>query len=214
MKPICEQYVHKALFQFSQGNDGDEVYHPLYKAWREFQRNPHQLKEIENLSDFGSGLMLFLSYNTVNDIDDKQQLASISYLFLSLAIQNDPTNINLYKNRLILIGMNREAFQYTVSSVVNNDGGFYGFFGIGGMGQFNARDSLYKMEFADLMQSPSLLSISMLKDRYDDLCQKININFFGENQSEEDVASAGEKLHTDVLNYLKEKVLTTFDLDF
>lgn len=158
--------------------------------------------------------MMFLSYNTVNDIDDKQQLASISYLFLSLAIQSNPTNVNLYKNRLILIGMNREAFQYTVSSVVNKDCGFYDFFGMGGMGQFNARDSLYKMEFFDLKQSPSLLSISMLKERYDDLRQKINDNFFGGNQGEQEVASTGKNLHSDVLNYLKEKVLEDFDLDF
>ena len=62
--------------------------------------------------------MIFLSYGTVTDIDIKQQIASIAYLFLSKAIQKSPQNVNLYKNRLILMISNHEAFEYTVSSVV------------------------------------------------------------------------------------------------
>lgn len=44
------------------------------------------------------GLTIFLSYGTVSDIDIKQQIASIAYLFLGKAIQKSPQNVNLYKN--------------------------------------------------------------------------------------------------------------------
>lgn len=114
-----EIFVKEALQQYAAGNDGDAVYHPLFKAWRSFQRNPEQLKQIVDFGRYGMGLMFFLSYGTVSDIDDKQQLASVSYLFLSKAIKDSPQNINLYKNRLILMISNHEAFEYTVSSVVN-----------------------------------------------------------------------------------------------
>ena len=57
-----ELYVSQALAQLGVGNDGDAVYHPLYKAWRSFQNNPSQLKKIINTGEFGKGMMVFLSY--------------------------------------------------------------------------------------------------------------------------------------------------------
>lgn len=57
-----ELYVSQALAQLGIGNDGDAVYHPLYKAWRSFQNNPSQLKKIINTGEFGKGMMVFLSY--------------------------------------------------------------------------------------------------------------------------------------------------------
>ena len=34
-----EKYVNQALSELQRGNDGDPVYHPLYLAWRSFQKN-------------------------------------------------------------------------------------------------------------------------------------------------------------------------------
>lgn len=74
------------------------------------------------------------------DIDDRQQLSSIAYLFLSLAIQNNQSDINLVLTRLLVMLNNREALEYTVSSVVNKDEGMM----FMNMGSFNARDALFK----------------------------------------------------------------------
>lgn len=134
----AELYVNQALAQLGAGNDGDAVYHPLYKAWRSFQNNPSQLKKIINAGQFGKGMMVFLSYGTVTDIDDRQQLASIAYLFLSLAIQDNQSDISLVLTRLLVMLNNREAFEYTVSSVVNKDRGIM----FMNMGYFNARDGI------------------------------------------------------------------------
>lgn len=98
-----EQFVIEAVSQLSKGHDGDETYHPLYKAWRSFRSNPAQLNKIQDKGQYGMGLMIFLSYNTVSDIDDQQQLASIAYLFISKALKESPSNVNHYKNRLILM---------------------------------------------------------------------------------------------------------------
>ena len=73
------------------------------------------------------------------DIDDRQQLSSIAYLFLSLAIQNNQSDINLVLTRLLVMLNNREALEYTVSSVVNKDEGMM----FMNMGSFNARDALF-----------------------------------------------------------------------
>ena len=50
------------------------------------------------------------------DIDDRQQLSSIAYLFLSLAIQNNQSDINLVLTRLLVMLNNREALAYIIHS--------------------------------------------------------------------------------------------------
>ncbi len=207
-----EAFVNEAWAQLTLGRDGDEVYHPLFKAWRSFQRNPKQLQHVQNEGRFGNGCMIFLSYNTVSDIDDKQQLASIAYLFLSRAIEKNPNDANLYKNRIILVISNHEAFEYTVSSVLNPDVGF-DFIGMS-LNTLKARDVIFKMEFADLLKDNRLLQIDMLKQRYFDLSNKIANDFFGPNQTSQTIQNAGIDLHEKVLSYLNNKVFTEEDIDF
>lgn len=205
-----ERFVNEALQQLSMGNDGDATYHPLYKAWRSFQNNPSQLKKIQDYGKYGMGLMIFLSYGTVTDIDDQQQLASISYLFLSKAIKNSPTNVNLLKNRLILMISNHEAFEYTVSSVVRKDNDIFSY----NLFPFVARDAIFKMEYADLSRDSRLLSIDMLLKLYRDLRSKIASDFFGKNETEASILAAGNQHHKDILDYLENKVIVEGDISF
>ena len=190
------------------GNDGDAVYHPLYKAWRSFQNNPGQLKKIINAGSFGKGMMIFLSYGTVTDIDYKQQLASIAYLFLSLAIQNNQNDANLILTRLLVMQNNREAFEYTVSSVVNKDEGMM----FMNMNPFKARDAIFKMEYADLSKDSHLLSVDIFTQAY--LRSKIQSGFFGQNKSELSIITEGKNLHKEVTEYLVNKILEENDIDF
>lgn len=205
-----ELYVNQALAQLGAGNDGDAVYHPLYKAWRSFQNNPSQLKKIINAGEFGKGMMVFLSYGTVTDIDDRQQLSSIAYLFLSLAIQNNPSDINLVLTRLLVMLNNREAFEYTVSSVVNKNEDMM----FMNMGSFNARDALFKMEYADLSRDHRLLSVDIFAQAYQDLRRKIQSGFFGQSKSDVSIITEGKNLHKEVLEYLENKVIEENDIDF
>ncbi len=204
-----EKYVVNALSQLSIGNDGDATYHPLYKAWHSYNSEPKQLNQIQDYARYGMGLMVFLSYGTVTNIDYRQQLTSIAYLFLSKAIKDSP-NINCYKNRLLLMISNHEAFEYTVSSVVNKDTSFM----MMRYSPFKARDAIYKMEFADLSSSPSLLSIDMFSNKYRDLKTNIASNFFGSNQTETSIIAKGKELHDEVLAYLENKVIVNRDISF
>lgn len=205
-----EKFVNEALAQLQMGNDGDATYHPLYEAWRSCRYDPAQLSEIQNYGEYGKGLMIFLSFGTVSDIDDQQQLASLAYLFISKAINNKPMDCNLYKNRILLMLTNHEAFQYTVSSAVNTGDGldFMGF------SNFEGRDSMYKMEFADLNASPRLLLIDLFASKYRDLKLKIASNFFGQGKNEASIVTEGKALHAKVLAYLENKVIKYGNIDF
>lgn len=205
-----EKYVNEAIRQLTMGNDGDETYHPLYKAWRSFQQNPSQLKSIQNYGKYGIGFMIFLSYGTVTDIDDKQQLASISYLFLSKALEKSPSDANLLKNRLLLMISNHEAFEYTVSSVVRKDDDFMSY----NLFPFVARDAMFKMEFADLSKDSRLLNIDMLSNVYRDLRNKITSDFFGRNETVDSIIKTGNQHHKEVLEYLEQKVIEEGDVEF
>lgn len=207
-----ETLVKEALSNLRAGRDGDDTYHPLFKAWRSFQRDPEQLQRIQDEGSFGMAFMIFLSFGTVSDIDDKQQLASIAYLFLSKAIEKNSNDVNLYKNRILLMMLNNEAFGYTVSSAINPGGGF-DIFSMN-LHPFESRDAMYKMEYADLMKSPQLLSVDILSQRYSDLKYKIANSFFGQNQTSQTIIEKGRELHKKVLDYISKKVLTEEDIDF
>lgn len=207
-----EKHVNEAISNLEVGRDGDETYYTLFKAWRSFQRSPEQLRHIQNEGQFGMALLIFLSYGIVSDIDDKQQLVSISYLFLSRAIEKNSADMDLVKNRILLIIMNHEPFEYTVSSALNHRGGFDMFSMI--IDPFKARDAMYKMEFADLLKSPVFLSVDMLRQKYLDLDNKIANGFFGLKETNQTIRDTGIDLHKKVSAYLNNKVFTEEDIDF
>lgn len=207
-----ETFVKEALTNLSVGRQDDSVYHPLYKAWKELVNNPSQLKEIKNYSQVGMGMLIFLSFGTVQDIDDRQQIASLAYFLLSKAIQQNPQDINNYKNRILDMLEHSEAFGYTVSSVVNQGGDGFGF--LGALDSFEARDSLFKMQYADLSMSPALLGIPQFAAKKSDLDAKIANGFFGSGCSPQSIVSEGKKLHNDVLDYLERKLIDEEDFEF
>lgn len=198
-----ERFVIEALQQLTKGNDGDATYHPLYKAWRSLQSNPEQLKSIQNFGKYGMGLMIFLSYGTVTNIDDRQQLASISYLFLSKALKENPSNVNLLKNRLVLMITNQEAFGYTVSSVINKDSNLDYFLFDNLTSPFKIRDAISNMEYADLSRDKRLLSIEMLSNTYKSISRYITDGAFGKNETEDSIIKAGNRYHKDILEFLE-----------
>lgn len=208
----AEQYVNAAMNKLRGGQDGDAVYHPLYLAWRSIQNNPEQLADIVDDYTFGSALSIFLSFGTVNvDIDAWQQITSLSYLFLSKAINANKNKMNAYKNRIMLMLSNNEAFQYTVSSVVNKDMSIMSF--AMGFHQFDARDAMYKMEYADFAACPQVISMNDYFARaYRDLENKVNSNFF--RKDADTLIMEGIQLHKDITDYLENKVITEQDIDF
>ena len=105
---------------------------------------------------------------------------------------------------------NREAFKYTVSSVVNKDEDMF----FMSMRPFNARDALFKMEYADLSRDHRLLSVDIFMQAYQDLRSKIQSGFFGQSKSDISIITEGRNLHQEVLDYLVNKVIEENDIDF
>ena len=154
--------------------------------------------------------MTFLSYGTISDIDDQQQLASLAYLFLSKAIKKKPSDINYYRNRVLNMILNHDAFEYTVSSVVNSGHDYMSF----GLSSFDARDAMYMMEYADISTKRDLLNIGIISNNYYELNSKISSGFFGHGKSFSSIISAGKRFHNEVLEYLENKVIVNCDINF
>lgn len=203
-----EKYALEGL-RLLQIQDGDGPYHQFYLAWNEYRNNPAVLQEVTNYYLVGCALSMFVSYGTISDIDTRQSVVSVAYMFISMAIEQNPVNINYYKARVILMHEQREAFQYTVSSVVNKGVGF----AFMNFHAFDSRDALYKMIYHDLAMNPALTRIQLLADIKNDLDTKISNNFFA-GQDKFDVIETGKKHHKEVLDYIKEKVLEDEDIDF
>ena len=204
-----EELANKAISLFYQGHDGDEVYHPLYLAWRSIQNDPTQLNRIYDYATFGFALSVFLNYGTVHDTDDKQQIASIAYLFLSLAIEKEPDIVNLYRNRIILLITQSEALNWTIDSVINKDVSAYNpmsFFHVS-----DAKDVLLKMLYSDLSIDASLMQNDMLAAKKRELDIKITTGFLGRKES---IIAKGKQHHCEICEYLKNKVLVEQDIDF
>lgn len=207
MGNIIEQYVTEAIAELRAGNNGDTVYHPLYKAWNEFRRNPAILKEVTDYAQFGAGMVNFLSFGTISDIDTQQQVASIAYLFLSKAIK-EKENANYIKNRLLLMEMAKEPLSYTVMAILNCN--LYSII----PPWMKARDAMYKMQYADMCVDSRICDFIGMSKQKAELEEKIDTGFFGENKTRENIIEEGESLHTKLLDHLEEMVLTNEDIDF
>lgn len=209
-KTFTERFIDEAIKLINQDFDGEAVYFLLYTAWKAYCNNPSDLNKIQNDALYAQGLLTFLTFGTITDIDIKQQISSIAYLFVSKAIEKHPSNINNYKNRLLIMALNKDAFEYTVSSVVNEGKDFFELT----IFPFVARDSLFKMIYADFSVNPTLQRLEILNRIFMDLEAKVNSGFFGKNETKESIISSGKKLHNDVIMYLKNKVLKNTDIDF
>lgn len=209
-KSVAEKLVEEALAKMQQGQDGDAVYHPLYKAWRAIQQEPACLKKIHDKGSVGNGLLIFLSFGTVQDIDDRQQIVSLAYLMLSEEYERDSNNMNLIKNRIILMLQDREALQYTVSSAIETTSAF----DFMRLSQLHSRDALFTMMYYDLTLSPLFRNIPLFASTLNNLEAKIGNNFFGQDKSQASIKDEGKVNHSKVLAYLRKKIYENEDVDF
>lgn len=209
-KPHFEELAQQAMACLQAGNDGDAVYHPMYKAWRDIQQNPSLLKDVQDKALLGTGLFIFGSYGTVQSIDDRQQIISLAYLLLSDALTNRPGDLNLLRNRLLVMLQDKEAFQYTVSSAVKSSSDITSLV----FSPFEGRDALYSMIYSDLSKSPALRNIPYLNEAYADIEKRIENKFFGRNKSCTDIINDGNINHSKVLTFLHEKVYKHEDIEF
>jgi hypothetical protein len=124
----------------------EEAYNELLDAYLSLKRDVPQLKKVKCFEEVGTALFLLLTYETIDDIDIKQRIASISYMYLSKALNEAPDNANCAKFRVMLLDYCKEPLQYTAMSALNLCGGF-GFMSLGAMPELRSRDALYMMKY-------------------------------------------------------------------
>lgn len=157
-----------------------------------------------------------LDLNISDDIDTLQTIVSLSYLFLSLAIELNEDNYNLYKSRLLLLNFGNEPFKYTIMNALNlTSPNLLSFSNSPSFADLKARDAIYAMEIADLSSNPLLhQSIDFFKQRKNEFDKLISNNFFGHNKIKENIIESGADNHRNVFIYLFDKVFDNNDLNF
>lgn len=187
----------------------------LVNLYRTVQSNPSCLQSVNDYAIIGKGFTLMLCNQLSDDIDTLQTISSIAYLCLSRAIEQQPNNFNLYKDRLLVMNIGYDAFKYTVMSVLEQ--GMDGFSNL--MFQSRAdilsRNALWEMEFTDIERHPSIcISFPFFEDRKQFILDKIQRQFFLPAKTITEVKAHGQVLHNKTYKYLTERILIDEDIDF
>ena len=202
----------KGISLLKQGKS-EEAYNELLDAYLSLKRDVPQLKLVKNYEEVGVSLFLLLTYGTIDDIDIKQRISSISYMFLSKALNEAPDNANCAKHRVMLLDYCKDSIQYTAMSALNLCGGF-GLMSLGAMPEIRSRDALYMMKYYDLKSFPILrMHDEFFSKMEDDLDAKIAQSFFGP-KTKDDVLEKGRQNHAKMLEYIENQVLEDEDIDF
>jgi len=186
----------------------------LVDIYRSVKHNPAQLKDVIDFESLGKAFMFMLDKRLSDDIDTLQMMSSLAYLFISKAIKKDEKNPNLKKDRLIVLRIGHDALKYTVMSALRlNEGGLMAF--SLGNSDLKARDSIYKMEIADLELTPILyLRIDFFNERKMEFDEKIRNQFLMPEKTKENVIGSGIKIHNELFDYLDNMVILNENVDF
>jgi hypothetical protein len=199
-----------AQFEQEMVTDGRQL---LVQIYRSVKYDPEQLRNVRDYSSLGTSFLWMLIENISDDIDTLQMMSSLGYLFLSKAIINEPRNLNLFRNRLLILRAANEPLGYTVKRALNIDSDMFSI--SGSMSSYRARDAIYKMEIADLELFPDLCrNFDIFKERKDEFDSKINRGFFGRETTTAEIINSGIENHVKLLEYLENMVLNEADVDF
>lgn len=207
-----ENYAKKGLTFYLKDPKGESAYNALRKSWDSCISNPEQLRFVTDHLSVGLGLLIFLSYGTIRAIVKEQQIATLSYLFISMAIEQDPQNPVLYGYRVCLLTSYHDALKRTVALLEEANFSSHLFMHLSPLRQ---RDILYKMQYSDFSTYPEISEQN--QDYYDlfyELDLKVSEGFFGHGLTPQDVDIAGKKHHKDLLDLLTSRVIDSADIDF
>ncbi len=202
----------QAFYHFQNENDaaGRNI---LVQVYNSIKTNPNQIKDVADYYVLSVSFFMMLDQGLTDDFDTQQTIASLGYLFISKAIENDNNNLNLIKDRLLLLKIGHEPLKYTVMSIINR--GVSPLTSSFAMSSISARDEIYKMEIADLELHPQLYrQVPFFKERKDYFDQKVNTGFFKPDNTYAEIIKSGIEFHGKLLSYIENKVIKQGDIDF
>jgi len=210
--PSIVSFAQEANYQYKQENVTN-ARSLLIQIFRAVKSEPSLLKDVSDYSSIGKAFLFMIDTNLSDDLDTIQLMASISYLCISKAIEQDPDNINLFKDRIFLLRIAKEPLSYTVMSALDTDADPLNIFG--SMSQFEAISAIYKMEIADLELHPQLYElVPFFKERKVEFDEMISDEFFMPDNSLAKIIKSGTEKHKKLLKYLENRVFNEKDIDF
>jgi hypothetical protein len=127
-------------------------------------------------------------------------ISNISYLFISKAIVSNPSNINLYRDRLLLLSIAHDPLKYTALKAIVRAKKDYTFYSpsstINSLEPYEARDALYQMEYSDLALNPILYEkVQPFKVKKDEFDKMIRQEHFLPNKTTTETINTGIDNH-------------------
>ncbi len=214
-EPEIVSLSQQAIAQYQkQNSSGARSF--LVQIYRSVKSNPGQLNEVKDFSSIGKAFLFMLDQNLSDDIDTLQMMASVGYLCISKAIEQNRFDLNLYKDRLLLLKMGHEPLVYTVMSALYEPlTGFDALSPRASMRPLEARDEIFMMSIADIELHPQLYQqVPLFREMKNDFDEKIKKQFFMPEKTLDNVIKSGVENHKKLLEYLENRVMQEEDIDF
>lgn len=175
---------------------------------------PSLLNNILDDDEAGECFLSFIIEEISDDIDINQIFSSLSYYYTYKALLSNSSNLNLLKNKLLVLNFGSEYFLYTVMNALELTPHVSDVFtNYGSTTPIKARDEIFKMEIAELELHPELCRMEFLENRRNELRDMITEGFFNEKDKNE-IIEAGRKNSKKVYTYLKDKISSKNDIEF
>lgn len=206
-----ELLARNAIQSTVSGNE-DSATDFLVDLFNEANRNPEQLAHVQSHAEIGNAFLLMLVDGISSDDDSLQQIASISYLFLTKAYERNPQDINLVKNRVLLMNNCQQHLVWTVISALGSATSAQSV--LGHMSPMSAKGMIYKMVLSDLESSPILMTVKQFMDIKAHVYSMINDGAFGPSATRQTLSKEGYEAHKKLLYYLHNKIVNESDVEF
>ena len=187
----------------------------LTMLYRQILDNPTELQSINNYYIVGRAFLFMLHNQLSDDVDTIQTISSIAYLCISKAIKQNVSDLNLYKDRLLVLILGYGAFKYTVMSVLReNKEKRWSITFFDSSAVLFSENAIWQMQFFDMETIPVIYSSSFFEEQRKVFIKKLQRQFFLPAKTIEEVLEQGRSLHEKVYDYLSNKIFIEADIDF
>ena len=210
------QTVQDALTTYQAGQV-HEAHRTLFDMNRVVRSHLEHLPELARVPNFGKAYTVLTMLHKDGDVDELQQIASIGYLALSLAMEQEPSEtVNLTRDRYLLLFNGEDGIEWTISTALPSGKPVSPlFFSSNVDSQFNRRSKFLKLLYSDQERIKSIAPhFDMVRqglDEFDDLLKR---DYFGRDKTRSEVLSEGEEHHKKLQDHLYEQLVVEQDYDF
>lgn len=182
--------------------NGFGVRSQLVELYNNVKWDPELLAHVTDFKSVGYSFSYMLKPALSDDVDILQRISSIAYLFLSLALESNPNDVEVRKQRIRTMAWAWDSFGYTAMS--------------GDVISRFARPEDYtaKMIISDISCIPGLEQDVEFRGYWVNAGSRFGNRFTGETCNYISVAENGKKLHEKIFDLLRHQIIDESDIDF